>query len=247
MSTDLAIANESLPVATADDFGRGSVAGRGDVAQSISRVVAYQGTPKEEEKYGRHDRGTFLDALDASELGMSIRIMPAFSYATYELWESKDDQKPAKVWGDRKDVPADLLEWADGPNGKRIPPKVREIISAIVVVQSKETGDWLTLPYPFLLQFKSTALPAFDRTIGPVEARRAMQGKCPGLYEVSTVKDTNGSGQPYQRITARPAGDPPADVVELAKVVFRQAAAARKAAEAVAEETGGFDPDSQAR
>jgi len=87
--TSLAVAEQetSLAVATADDFGGGfAIEGREETGPSISRVVMYTGTATEKKKYGMHEDGVFLDALENRELGKAINIMPIVCYATYAVW-----------------------------------------------------------------------------------------------------------------------------------------------------------------
>lgn len=237
--TALAVADapETTALATSEDFGGFRIEGRDETGSNLSRVVMFNGTVEEEAKYGQHTRGVFLDALEVRELGKSIRIMPVHIYATYAQWV-KGQKQPVAKWDDKRDVPPELLEWGQDGSGKSIKPEVSESINVLCIVQGVNDGNALTEPWPYLFVFKSTALKCFEQTIKPIEARRASTNKCPGLYEISSVPDKNADGQPFNRLTARFAGEPPADVVTLARLLYK----ARNAAAAVAK-SDEFNPD----
>lgn len=231
---DTAIATTT---ATAADFGGGlQVTGRNSGGSNLSKVVLFQGTSEEEQVYGQHKRGVFLDALEVRELGEKINIMPIIAFAQWAVWE-KGQRAPAQSWNDEKNVPPDLLQWTETADGHRIPPKAQMSVNVICCVNEE--------PWPVLFVFKRTGLKAFEKTINPLEARRGSVGKCPGLYELSSVDDKNPDGQPYKRLTARPVGEPPAAMVELAKKVFdAQQRFKQKAAEMADDNVrGDFDPD----
>lgn len=244
---------ETPEQATANDFGGGLVVtGRKAAQMTLSRVVMYSGTTEEETRYGRHERGVFIDALEARELGDKINIMPFMAQAKFAEWV-EGETSPVRTWDSEDDVPAGLLDWQDGPGGdkkNRIPPAVSESVEAFCIVQSiDKNGVVSTEPFPYLFVFKSTGLPAFNRTIGPLEDRRAMTNKCPGLYRLSSKDDTNGKRQSYKRLVATPQGDPPSDVVAMAKVAYKAAKQLREKATELSQSApgdsgGGFDPNS---
>lgn len=239
-ATAIAPAAPQGALATANDFGGGlHVSGRSDTGSNLSRVVLFQGTAEESVMYpGNFKRGEFLDALEIRSLGDHVRIMPIFAFAQYAVWE-KGQRAPVETWDDEKKVPAPLLEWGE-ENGKRVPPKAQMSINCVCAVNDE--------PWPYLMVFKRTGLKAFERTINPLEARRGSIGKCPGLYELGSTDDKNPDGQPYKRLTARPAGEPPAEMIELAKKVFQARQKFQtKATEMAKDEkpVGGFDPNAE--
>jgi hypothetical protein len=226
----------ALATATAADFGGGlAVKGKSDSGSNLSRLIMFQGTAEEEKMYGGHKRGIFMDALEIRELGDTVRIMPVFAFAQWSIWPDGAKQ-PTQVWHDEKDVPPELLEWK-GEGTDREPPEAQEQINVVCCVEGE--------PWPYTLIFKRTSLRAFQRTIAPLEARRGAMNKCPGLYELTSEDDKNGDGQTFKRLKARPVGDPPTELVTIAKAVFAaQQAFKAKAVEMVKDEApvGGFDP-----
>lgn len=224
VSGDIAVANGNAGLA---------VAGRDeDQSLTLSRVVLYHGTPEEEELYGKHDRGTFVDALERRAVGKSIKIVPVFAFATYAVWR-EGEKLPVQSWKDRSQVPADLLEWTDKPGGGRQPPEAQESINVVCAVEGE--------PWPYLIVFKRTGLKAFDKIIKPLEARRAMTGAGHGFYELSSIGDKNPAGKPYQRLTARyvteTGGKPPEELTAIVnKVTSAQDHAQRQAEKLAADD-----------
>jgi hypothetical protein len=226
----------AIATATAADFGGGLIVkGKSETSMNISRLTMYQGTPEEEKMYGQHTRGMFLDALENRELDTKVRIMPVIAFATWSLWE-KGAKQPTETWHDENDVPPDLMQWTE-KDGKRVPPQAQEAINVICCVDGE---NW-----PYLFVFKRTSLKAFQRTIGPLENRRAAQKKSPGLYELTSEDDKNADNQTFKRLKARFAGDPSPELTALALHVFKmQQQIKAKAAEMAQEEpAGNFDPD----
>jgi hypothetical protein len=229
----------AVAAASAADFGGGLVVqGKSEAGLNLSRVVLYQGTAEEDEMYGSHKRGTFLDALEVRELGTAIKVMPIFAFATWSIWE-EGSRAPVQTWRDQNAVPREMLEWSE-VGGKRTPPQAQEAINVVCAVEGE--------PWPYLFVFKRTGLKAWGRTIQPLEARRGSIGKCPGLYELGSTDDKNADGKPFKRLSARPAGEPTAETVELAKKVFAaQQHLKEKAAEMAETEPGEVDPDTLGR
>ena len=214
-----------------------TVAGRDeDQSLSLSRIALYQGSNEEEEAYGKHDRGVFLDVLECRELGTTIRIMPVFAFATYAVWR-KGESRPVQSWKDRREVPAELLEWTENKDGKRIPPEASESINVVCAVEKE--------PWPYLIVFKRTGLKCFEKIIKPLEARRALIGSGHGFYELSSVPDKSPDGKPYRRLTAKlvtqTGGNPPDDLVAIGNKVLAASAHARQQAEKLAEDGVGQD------
>ena len=193
---------------SAQDFGGGLVVQGGDESgPQLSKVVLFQGTAEEEEMYGEHRRGQFLDALESRELGEEIRIMPVYAWKTWAKFV-KGEKRPEYSTDDFSAVPPDDLEW--GEDGT--PPAVTESINAVVAVQGEA--------WPYLFVFKRTSLKAFNKTVKPIEARRTATGKMPGLYLLASTDDKSADGKPFKRLTCRSLGDPDAETATLAKKVF---------------------------
>lgn len=216
-------AETGVATMNAQDFGGGLVVqGLDDTTPQLSRVVLFQGTAEEEQMYGEHKRGVFLDALESRELGNEIRIMPISAWASWAKFV-KGSSRPEYSHTNMADVPPADLEW--GEDGT--PPAATESINLIVAVEGE--------PWPYLLVFKRTGLKSFNKTIKPIEARRASTGKMPGLYLLGSVDDTSADGKPFKRMTCRSLGDPGQDVAQLAKQVFDALGSYKQQAEQMAD------------
>lgn len=222
--------SESFPTTLdASSFGGSVLAGLDDSTPQLSRVVMYQGTAEEEEMYGQHARGVFLDALEHRELGESIKIMPV---ALWGSWAKFEPGSKAPVYSTtvKAEVPPQDLEWIDGQ-----PPAATYSVNAVVVVEGEE--------WPYLMLFKRTGLKAFDKCIKPIEARRSLQQKTPGLYELGSTDDKSGDGKPFKRLTCRSLGDPGEELAALALTVYRAMDKVKTAAQEMAEGENPFDSD----
>lgn len=205
---EIAKTQEQTAVTNAADFGGGlRVEGLEDSGPQLSKITLYQGTAQEQESYGTHERGEFLDALESRRLGKSIKVMPVAAWASWAKFV-KGSQTPEYSETNKSRVPPEDLEWgADGT-----PPAATMAINVVAVVENEA--------WPYLLVFKRTGLKAFNKSIRPIEARRSSTGKPPGLYELASIDDKNADGQPFKRLTCRFVGDPDADMQHLAKQVY---------------------------
>lgn len=194
-----------------------------DGAPQLSRLVMFNGTAQEEEAYGEHKKGMYLDALESRELGMSVRIAVVMAWRTFVKWP-RGQRTPEYIFTNKSDVPPEDLEF--GEDGT--PPAATECINAVVVVEGEE--------WPYLFIFKKTGLKAFRKCIAPIEKRRAMTGKSLGLYELSSVDDKNSAGEPYKRITAKAVGDPSPELMALVERIRESAGIVQKQAQKMAEE-----------
>lgn len=200
---------DETAIATAEDFGGGlQVQGLDDGGPQLSKVILYQGTAQEQEAYGTHERGVFLDALESRELGKTIQIVPIDAWASWAKFE-KGSSVPVYSETDKARVPAEDLEW--GEDGT--PPAATMAINVVVIVAGE---DW-----PYLFVFKRTGLKAFLKCVRPIEARRAMKNMPRGLYELSSTDDKNADGQPFKRLTCRFVGDPDAEMQANAKAIYQ--------------------------
>lgn len=204
--------------------GSGAVVHGRDAAKAVSQVVLYQGTSTEEELYGKHARGLFLDALEKRPLGMTVQIIPVAGWMSWSRFE-QGQVAPVYSFTDVSKVPADDLRWTE-EGMKRNPPLAVECVNLICVVNDE--------PWPCLVRFKRTSLKAYQRTIEPLEARH---GHC--LYELGSVPDKNASGQNYRRMTAklvRRSNDEELALVDKIKSVLSEVRAKAEAATAEREE-----------
>lgn len=232
MTTEIKKKNDSdnLPAGLdAAAFGGSILTGLEDSTPQLSRVVLYQGTAEEEEMYGEHKRGQFLDALESRELGDKIKIMPV---AVWETWAKFEPGSKAPVYStnNKAEVPAADLEWQG-----TTPPAATYSINAVVVVVGEA--------WPYLITFKRTGLKAFSKCIKPIEARREMQNLTPGLYELASVDDKSGDGKPFKRLTANSLGNPDAETATLAKTVYDALDRVRDQAQKMADGQNPFDGD----
>lgn len=229
---------------SASDFGSYSVEGRDQSSNSLSRCVLYAGTAEEEVKYGKHDRGEFIDALEGREFGSEIYIMPIRAITRYQQWV-QGQNRPVATWNNRKEVPPAMLEWKD--NGKGVPPtkpQVSESVDVVCVVVSTKGGEPKLEEFPYIIQFKSTGLATFNKTIDKVEAARSAAGKVPGFYRLFGEDSKSPDGKPYKKLTAQPKGEPPQEVIEFAvKVRKNIKTLVSQIADVVDDEGGGSDDE----
>ena len=104
--------------------------------------------------------------------------------------------------------PADLVEGS-GKGGRGT--AAREQVLGIVIVEGRE--------FPYLFRFKSTSLAALTRTILPLEDRRRLSRQIIGLYELTSKDDKGPGGEAFKRLEARPVGDLPDSMRDLARSV----------------------------
>lgn len=209
MSKELA-KKATSEIANAASFGGGlTIEGDDSNGPQLSRIVLYQGTAEEEEMYGEHKRGVFLDALESREIGAEVKFMPIYAWKSWAKFVP-GQKAPEYSTRIKAEVPAEDLEWG-GDNGNE-PPAATESVNVVVVVEGEE--------WPYLFVFKRTSLKAFNKTVKPIEARRATTGKTPGLYSLTSVDDKSADGKPFKRLACRALGDPTPDVMALGKSVF---------------------------
>ena len=198
----------SSEVMDASAFGGGAIVhGLEDSGPQLSKIVLYQGTAEEEEMYGDHKRGLFLDALESRELGTELKFIPVYMWASWAKFVP-GQKAPEYSTKNIAEVPAEDLEW--GEDGT--PPAASMSINAVVVVEGEA--------WPHLFVFKRTGLKAFDKTVKPIENRRQATGKTPGLYQLSSADDKSADGKPFKRLVCRALGDPDGELLQLAKQVF---------------------------
>lgn len=201
-------AAQNTALAVPDDLV-GGVSIRGDDAGlRLGELKLYQGTGTEAATYGDHPRGSFIDCLDKSNLGKSVRVVLLGGEKV--IVKFVEGQKfPVYVIpaSERGRVPAADLQDGSGKGGRGT--AAREQVLAIVLVEGRD--------FPYLFRFKSTSLAALTKTIQPLEDRRRLAKQITGLYELGAIADKGPGGEAYQRLTARPVGDLPESMYDLAR------------------------------
>lgn len=174
----------------------------------LGELKLFQGTASEAAQYGEHPRGSFIDCLDKKNLGKSVKI--ALLGGEKVFTKFVEGQKfPVYVVpaSERHRVPPADLRDGSGKNGRGT--AAREQVLGIVIVEG--------LDFPYLFRFKSTALAALTRTIQPLEDRRRLGNQIMGVYELTSSDDKGPGGEAYKRLNARPAGDLPTSMHDLAR------------------------------
>lgn len=205
----------------------------------IPAIKLFQGTAQEDELIGDNPnnikRGNFYDALDHSNFGDAVYIVPVVSFPQWAAWET-GSSSPVFSVDNRADIPAGYTPDF-GPNGE-LPTAVKTINVLCVV----ETIDGDVKPWPYLAQFKRTGIGAFNKTIDPNERRRLTMSTGPGRYKLWGKDDKNPDGQPFKRLSAAVAGDPNGLALSVAEaIVANYEAAMTKAKKTAATESGGAD------
>lgn len=179
----------------------GGVSIRGDSGGlKLGELKLYQGSATEAAQYGDHPRGSFIDCVDKSNLGKTVRIvLLGGEKVIVKFIEGQKFPVYVIPASERHRVPPEDLREGSGKNGKGT--AAREQVLAIVLAEGKD--------FPYLFRFKSTALAALSKTIRPLEDRRKFARQPTGLYELGSIDDKGPGGEAYKRLTARPVGDIP--------------------------------------
>lgn len=201
------------------------VEGQDNSGARMARLALYQGTSEEEARYGKFDRGVFIDTLEKRPVETKA-VMVLGGFTTWSRW-SQGSKTPDYTFRNKRDVPKEDLEG--------FPPAAVECVNLIVIVGGE--------PWPYLLRIKRTAMAAWMNTIQPNEGRRAAAGKGPGCYQLGSQQDKNAAGQTYRRLTVERMYEPPAEMLELAVKVKEQIAAFKAKADELAAEDDGAKPD----
>ena len=211
--SELTNVNKGAALAVPEDLRGGLSVEGGDSSPKLGRMTLYQGTSQEQATYGegKFKRGDFLDVMEQRKLASS-RIIPIYAAVLYQNWP-KDSKLPLYTCthAQKHMIPKADLEW----NGDK-PPAAAKIYSVVVLVEGE--------PWPYLFQFKKTAIKAFEQ-IQAFEARRATTNKGYGLYELYSEDEKNPAGNTYRKLKVRPPVDLPESMHELARSVLKGLAA----------------------
>lgn len=203
---ELATKTEARALAlTGDDAAGLVVEGRDGGASRLSRLALFNNTADENKRYGRKEWGDFIDTLSGETLGPKVKVMPVAGWMTWSRWE-KGAKVPVYSYTRKSDVPPEDLEWQGDEK-----PRAVEAVNVVLVVEGQ--------PWPYLFTFKKTGLKTYTKVIEPMETRRGITQRGPGLYELYSEDDANPDGQPYKRVVARFVGDPTAEMIEMARAV----------------------------
>lgn len=202
--TELAVkeSTESAALATVPDdlVGGSDLAERGsDVKFPVLKL--YQGTSEEASIYGEHPRGCWIDTV----LMQPVDQPRVAVVGSMRVWTKfVDGQKfPVYVKKSIDEVPAADLAGDKYAPDKKDKPAAQEMVVAVVL------SDTLSA---YVMRFKSTGLRAWENVIDSHERNRGRKGLITGLYELGSEKSVGKSGKPYQRATARAAGDLPSEM-----------------------------------
>lgn len=194
------------------------VEGQDNSGAKMARLALYQGTSEEEERYGKFERGVFIDALEKRVVNTDA-VMFLGGFTTWSKW-TQGSKTPDYTFRRKSDVPPEDLQG--------FPPVAVECVNLVVVVQGE--------PWPYLLRIKRTGLAAWNNVISPNEARRAAAGRGPGCYKLASKQDKNAAGQTYRRLEVARIFEPPAELIPLAVLVKAQMADWQAKADALAAE-----------
>lgn len=185
----------------------------------IPRCHLYQGTGMEEETFGKHARGTWIDTITQDVMATAKEETAPYTYdgfsfvcaftlpRTYVAYN--DDGDIEYITTDRGEVPKDHLVFGSALRGKG--KRCTEILSVVCVFAGYTD-------IPRVIRFKKTSFNS-GRALDAFERARGRRG--PGLYTF-TVTKKDGANGPYLIPNVRPIGDPPADLLT-ALVGFREA------------------------
>lgn len=162
----------------------------------LSRLVFYAGTQSDKKKYGVQDDGSFLDGMELTNFGLTVRVayvgLVGFTYAKWVEGQATPVYS-VDSWNKLTAAQREDFKWVDDKK-----PTGTETVSIVVLLldaDSQPVG-------PYLLNLKRTSLPVWDKCIKPQENAAAMKGDA-NIFELSSEDDKNAAKQDYKRMTAR--------------------------------------------
>lgn len=172
----------------------------------MPRIAMYYGTADEDKKYGKIglQRGDLVVVSEKRKAATNT-FVPVVGIVNYVKWP-KGAKVPEYVFPRLDLCPPEDREF--GADGK--PPVAQKVVSMVVLVDGE--------PGVFVMNFKSTALKAYDQ-MRVFENARATSRRTVGAYETSVVDDKNTAGDVYYRMKLSPKGDIPASSVEQFKAL----------------------------
>jgi len=186
----------------------------------VQLLHMHSGSNEDQAKFPDAKAGDWIDTLDGSNLGKSVRFLPLAAFMSYTGWE-EGARRPTYSVNDKKLVPKGDLVWGTTGDMAKDRPKCVEAFNYVGLVND--------LPYVFRVVFKRTAFKAGVNMM-QLQQRRDVQGTGPGVYELHSVDDKNAKGQTYKLRKVKPVGNPTAEQLALAaKIAARLAATVEKA------------------
>jgi hypothetical protein len=189
----------------------------------LPRVHIYQGLPSEAKLYGKGFAPGDLINVVTNEKIVSTRFVPILGYKQWIKWKEPRGSGVEYNFREKSQVPAEDLTW-EGDQA----PTAQEYINYVVLFEDMQS--------PVILSFTKTGLNA-GRAINTCESMR--RNKAPGLYSIELQEKSNDKGA-WLSPRVRPAGDPPANMAELAAMFFES-----MSGQEVKTSDPEFDPDAQ--
>lgn len=206
MSTSLATRVQpggAIQQAAPQKLGRLSGADETDFV--LPRIHLFQGLPAEAKLYpGKHKSGDLVNSLTFEKLKVD-KFMPILGWKEWIKWSPERGKGIVYRTKFKNEVPAEDLEWNRETNA---PPAVTEYINFAVIFE----GD----TSPVVLSFARTQYKG-GQTLHTLESLRGRRG--PGLYKFGTREKSNEKGE-WLIPHIQPVGDPPAELTELASILF---------------------------
>lgn len=179
----------------------------------LPRLHIIQGLPQERELYGKFDEGDLINTITKERIATAAalpKFVPIFAWVEYICFKEPRGSGIEYRTRDKADVPVQDLEWRDMPGGERKGPRATRIINWVVLLDGQAE--------PFVLSFKTTCINT-GKTINTMEKGRTAKNAGPGYYALVYRKKSNAKG-PWLSPEVRPAGDPPADMKDLAEALY---------------------------
>ena len=195
----------------------------------VQLLHMHSGSNEDQAKFPDAKAGDWIDTLDGSNLGKSVRFLPLAAFMSYTGWE-EGARRPTYSTTDKKQVPKGDLAWGNSGDMAKDRPRCVEAFNYVGLVND--------LPYVFRVVFKRTAFKAGTNMM-QLQQRRDVQGTGPGIYELFSVDDKNAKAQTYKLRKVKPVGNPSAGQLELAaKIAARLAATVEKAKDSAKRDEG---------
>lgn len=195
----------------------------------MPRVVLHQGDMSENAGHGEHDKGTILNSV-TKEVIESHKFVPiGVAWKQYIRFGANRGDPIVYNTRDRAAVPDADTKWQE-----KTPPVCTVFRNFVVLFEGEET--------PVCLSFKSSDKIQNNagKSLNLMEKSRTVQGKCPGLYELEIVDDSNDKGK-WKNMRPRPCGDPTTEMLTLSQMWFGvHSGSAVKVQEQTASD---YDPD----